>query len=51
VPLFEFFKNMRFCARDGRPALFFFSESPDFALFCKNLHKVLCRFFLAGPGS
>ncbi len=29
----------------------FFQNRRILPFFCKNLHKVLCRFFLAGPGS
>ena len=45
----SFFKKMRFCARDGRPALLFFSKSPDFALFLQKSAQSAVPFFFGWP--
>ena len=48
-PLFDFFKNMRFCARDGLPTVFVFLKSPEFDLFCQKFAQSAVPFFFGWP--
>ena len=48
-PLFEFFKNMHFCTRDGLPTIFVILKSPEFDLFFQKFAQSAVPFFFGWP--